>query len=318
VSEDVPVDFDQIVAEHRRGLYAHCYRMLGSVQDAEDAVQEAMLAAWRGLDGFQGRSSLRTWLYRITTHVCLRMSERRRPRVLTPDLVPSRHDTADLGVPLSGPVFLEPLVEEAAEEFYLRREDVELAFIAALQYLPANQRAVLLLRDVLEFSAADVAELLDTTTAAVNSALQRARKSVRDRVARPTQQEELAALGDDGVRELVGAYMTAWERADVPALVDLLADDARFTMPPLPAWFDGRADVARFLAERLFASAWRLVPITANGQPAFACYQRTDPGGPFRLAAVNVLTVRNGLISEITGFIDPALHRFLRFLPERR
>ena len=312
------VDFEQIVARHRRELYAHCYRMLGSVQDAEDAVQEALLAAWRGLDGFQGRSSLRTWLYRITTHVCLRLAEQRRPRVLTPDLVPPRHDTADLGVPIPGPVFLEPLVEEPADERYLRRADVELAFIAALQYLPANQRAVLLLRDVLEFSAAEVAELLDTTPAAINSALQRARKSVDDRVAGPSQQEEIAALGDDGLRELVGSYVRAWERADVPALVGLLAEDARFTMPPLPAWFDGRADIARFLTDRLFASAWRLVPATANGQPAFACYQRTAADGPFRLAAVNVLTVRDGLIAGITGFIDPALHRFLEFLPDHR
>ena len=316
--DDGPVEeaaFERIVAGHRRELYGHCYRMLGSVQDAEDALQEALLAAWRGIAGFQGRSSLRTWLYRVTTNVCLRMAARRPRRLLSPEYGPARRDTADLGEPVEGPVWIEPWVDE---DPYLSRETVELAFVAALQHLPGTQRAVLIIRDVLEFSAAETAEMLDTTTASVNSALQRARKTVAERTPATTQQVELAALGEGGRRELVDAFVAAWERADVPALVALLADDARFTMPPLPAWFDGREDVGRFLAERMFAFAWRLVPLAANGQIAFACYAREPGADVFRLGAINVLAVRRGRVAEISGFLDPGLHRRLGLAAELR
>ena len=306
--------FERLVGRYRGELHAHCYRMLGSLQDAEDAVQEALLAAWRGLPGFEGRSSLRTWLYRVTTNVCLRLSSRRPGRVLSFDHGPARSDTRDLGEPVEGPVWLEPWPQElpAGDEpdpaaAYLRRESVELAFVAALQHLPASQRAVLILREVLGFSAAEVAGILDTTPAAVNSALQRARATVRQRMPARSQQAELAALGPDGRRALVEAFVTAWERADVPALLDLLASDVRLTMPPLPAWFDGREDVGRFLAERVFATPWRLLPIAASGQPAFACYQ--GDGERFRLGAVNLLGLRDGRISWIAGFVDPQLLR---------
>jgi RNA polymerase sigma-70 factor (ECF subfamily) len=236
--------------------------------------------------------------------------------MLSFDHGPARSDPRDLGEPVTGPVWLEPWPDQlptddasdpAAE--YLRRESVELAFVAALQHLPGTQRAVLLLREVLGFTAAEVASILDTTPASVNSAMQRARATVAQRVPPPSQQAELAALGRGGRRALVEAFVTAWERADVPALLDLLAEDARFTMPPLPAWFDGRQDLGRFLAERMFATPWRLVPIAANGQPAFACYQ--DDGGRLRLGAVNVLSLRNRQISWIAGFLDPqVLRRF--------
>ncbi len=190
---------------------------------------------------------------------------------------------------------------------YLRRESVELAFVAALQHLPGTQRAVLILREVLGFTAAEVAGILDTTPASVNSAMQRARATVEQRVPQRTQQAELAALGPSRRRVLVDAFVTAWERADVPALLDLLAEDARFTMPPLPAWFDGREDVGRFLAERVFATPWRLVSIAANGQPAFACYQYD--GERFRLSGGERLSLRDGQISWIVGFVDPQLLR---------
>jgi len=176
--------FDQLVAGYRRELIAHCYRMLGSLHDAEDAVQETLLNAWRGLAEFESRSSLRTWLYRISTNVCLRLSARRPRRMLSPDHGPARSDTADLGEPVTGPIWLEPWPDDVPTEepdpaaSYLRRESVELAFVAALQHLPSSQRAVLILREVLEYSAAEVAEILQTTPAAVNSALQRARKAV--------------------------------------------------------------------------------------------------------------------------------------------
>ena len=199
---------------------------------------------------------------------------------------PPGRDTDDLGEPVAGPVWLEPLPDEVLasepgdtdpEVSYLRRESVELAFVAALQHLPGTQRAVLILREVLEFSATEVARILDTTRASVNSALQRARKAVDQRVPRIAQQAELDALGADGQRELVETFVAAWERADVPAILELLAEDARFTMPPLPAWFLGRDDIGRFFTERVFAAPWRLLPIRANGQLAFACYQG-DPG----------------------------------------
>ncbi|TMR07528.1 sigma-70 family RNA polymerase sigma factor [Actinomadura soli] len=305
--------FDALADRYRGELRAHCYRMLGSLQDAEDGLQESLLAAWRGLPGFQGRSSLRTWLYRVSTNACLRLASKRPPRVLTPDHGPPRSDVHDLGQPVTGPVFLEPWPDDVAadepgpEASFARRENVELAFVAALQHLPATQRAVLILREVLEFSAAEVASFLDLTPTAVNSALQRARKAVQERVPGPSQQTELSALGADGRRELIDAFVAAWERADVDALVALLADDVRFTMPPLPAWFDGRDDVARFFAERVFETPWRLVPVQVNGQPGFACYQR-GPDGRFRTGAINVLSLRDGRITRITAFLDPALY----------
>jgi RNA polymerase sigma-70 factor (ECF subfamily) len=318
-----PPAFERLVARHRGELYAHCYRMLGSVHDAEDAMQESLLDAWRGLAGFEGRSSLRAWLYRVTTNACLRLIRRRPPRMRSPDHGPARRDTADLGEPVAGPVWLEPWPDELSdpsngsdpEASYLRREGVELAFVAALQHLPGLQRAVLILREVLGFSAAEVAQILDTTPASVNSALQRARKAVDERVPATAQRTELDALAPTGRRELVDAFVSAWERADVPALLDLLADDARFTMPPLPAWFQGRTDVGRFFAERVFATPWRLLPVRANGQLAFACYQAEQGDNRFRLGAINVLSVRDGKITEIAGFLDPAVHRSFR-LPE--
>ncbi|GAA1965855.1 sigma-70 family RNA polymerase sigma factor [Catenulispora subtropica] len=304
-----PAAFDQLMAPYRPELTAHCYRMLGSPFDAEDAVQESLLSAWRGLGAFEGRSSVRTWLYRITTNACIRLGSQRSRRLLSPDFGPSRTVGDDLGEPVTEPVWLEPWPDPA--ESYLRREGVELAFVAALQHLPATQRAVLILREVLEFSAADVAELLDTTTASVNSALQRARQTMAAQpdAAPARQRSELAELGPDGVRALVDGFVKAWEDADVDALVDLLTADVRFTMPPLPAWFDGRDDVAGFFAGGVFATPWKLRPIPVNGQLGFACYQQRTPGGPFRLGAINLLTLRDGRIAQVSAFLDPELPR---------
>lgn len=214
-------EFERLIAGYRGELSAHCYRMLGSTQDAEDALQETMLAAWKGLPGFEGRSSMRSWLYRICTNVCLRMSSRRPKRIMSPDHGPARRDTSDLGEPVMGPIWLEPWPDDVVADepgpaaTYLRREGVELAFVAALQHLPGNQRAVLILREVLEYSAAEVAQILDTTPASVNSALQRARKTVSERVPPVSQQAELAALGEDGRRELIAEFVAAWERAEI-------------------------------------------------------------------------------------------------------
>jgi RNA polymerase sigma-70 factor (TIGR02960 family) len=319
--------FERLIARHQRELFAHCYRMLGSVQDAEDALQESLLAAWRGLGGFQGRSSLRAWLYRVTTNACLRLISRRPRRISSPDYGPPWHDTRDVGEPVTEPIWLEPWpeTEPAAStadadpaERLLTRENVELAFVAALQFLPGTQRAVLLVRDVLEFSAAETAAVLETTPASVNSALQRARKAIDERVPPTTQHDELAALGEDGQRELVKAFMAAWEGADIAALTSILAEDARFTMPPLPAWFDGRTDVIRFFAERVFATPWRLVSLPANGQLAFAAYWVAPGTSRFALGGINVLSVHAGHITWIASFLDPSLHRRFGLSPEYR
>jgi RNA polymerase sigma-70 factor (TIGR02960 family) len=292
-----------------------------------DALQESLLGAWRGLRAFEGRSSVRTWLYQITTNACLRLISRRPRRILSPDHGPPRRSEDGLGDPVTGPIWVEPWPEDvgavAAEEVdpaarYLERESVELAFVAALQHLPSSQRAVLILRDVLEFPSAEVARILDTTPAAVNSALQRARKSVRQRVPEKTQRAELDEIGTNGGRELVDAFMDAWERSDVPALVALLTEDARFTMPPLPAWFRGRRDIGSFFAEQMFARPWRLVPLRANGQSAFAGYRGDPDGRRFRLAGINVLEVRAGRIGWIASFLDPDVHRHFGLASEIR
>lgn len=316
--------FERLVAGYRGELYAHCYRMLGSVQDAEDTLQESLLGAWRGIALFEGRSSLRAWLYRVSTNACLRLIARRPGRMLSVDCGPPRRDTRDLGEPVAGPVWLEPLPDEVPAGQRATPTRKRAICGARAWRWPSSrpcsicrvpQRAVLILREVLAFSASEVARILDTTPASVNSALQRARRAVDQRLPRTAQQAELDALGAAGRRELVEAFVAAWERADVPAIVELLAEDARFTMPPLRAWFLGREDIGWFFAERVFATPWRLLPIRANGQLAFACYQGDPDGDRFPLGAINVLSLRAGRIVEIAGFLDPDVHRHFG-LPE--
>ncbi|HET8621764.1 MAG TPA: RNA polymerase subunit sigma-70 [Acidimicrobiales bacterium] len=310
--------FARLVAPHRRELHAHCYRMLGSVPDAEDALQDALVGAWRGLAGFEGRSSLRGWLYRIATHASLRVSERRPRRMAATEHAPSRTDVHDLGAPVTESVFVEPYPDAELADWsgradpearYELRESVELAFVAALQALPATQRAVLVLRDVLAMPAAEVADILDTTVPAVNSALQRARATADRRREGTSQQARLRALGDAGRRRLVDDLVRAWERRDVDGVVALLADDARLTMPPFPAWYDGRAAVRRFFAERIFAHRWRVLPTTANAQPALAGYMGDDGDEALPLNALVVISVRDGRIAALDSFLDPAAHR---------
>jgi RNA polymerase sigma-70 factor (TIGR02960 family) len=295
-------DFAVLVAPFRAELHAYCYRMLGSLQDAEDALQEAMLGAWKGLPGFGGRSALRSWLYRVATNACLRVIGERPPRLL-----PAEYSGPSTGIEVDpmvdGPLWVEPYPDPVGSSYEMR-ESVELAFVSALQHLPATQRAALILRQVLGFTAAEVAELLDTTVPSITSAEQRARETLDRRAPAPSQQATLRDLGADAERALVASFVTAWGRGDVSALVELLARDARFGMPPIPTWFQGRDAVARFFAERVFATPWRLVPLRASGQLAFACYQ----GPEFRLGALNVVTVRDHSICEMTGFLDPAVH----------
>jgi RNA polymerase sigma-70 factor (ECF subfamily) len=319
--------YDVLLEPYRAELRAHCYRMLGSAHDAEDAVQEALLRAWRGLARFEGRSSLRSWLYTIATNVCLKAIERRPKLVLPIDYGAPADPHDGPGRPLLESVWVEPYPDErlglddalaGPEARYEQRESIELAFIAALQHLPARQRAVLILRDVLGFSARDVGAALEMAPASVDSALQRAHKTVEDRLPARSQQATLRALGDDGLRELVGAYVDAWERADVDAVVALLAEEAAMTMPPMPTWYRGREAVAEFLAGWPLAGTARsrIVPTRANGQPAFGHYTPDADTGTFIAHGIHVLTLDGAEIAEITAFLTP--EAFARFgLPDR-
>jgi RNA polymerase sigma-70 factor (ECF subfamily) len=309
--------FGQLVGPYRSELSAHCYRMLGSIHDAEDALQDALLRAWRGLDRFEGRSSLRSWLYTIATNACLRAIERRPKRVLPIDYGPAATDPhGPLAGPLVESVWIDPYPSPDAR--YEQRESVELAFIAALQHLPAQQRAVLILRDVLGFSGAEVADTLDTSPEAVYSALQRAHKTVKQRLPERSQQATLRSLGEDGLREVVQGYVDAWERGDVDALAARLAEDAVFAMPPEPTWFRGQDAIAAFLRATPMREdyRWRVIPTSANGQPAFAHYIWVERQNAFVPEGVAVLTLDGDKIAELTVFRDPEL--FERFgLPAR-
>jgi RNA polymerase sigma-70 factor (ECF subfamily) len=288
-------EFERRVGPYRRELHAHCYRMLASVHDADDALQDAMLRAWRGLGRFEGRSSLRAWLYRIATNASLDLIARRPARVLPLD-----------DAPVAETEWIEPYPDEQLG--YEQREGVELAFVAALQHLPATQRAVLILREVLGFSAAEVAEALDTTVASVNSALQRARGAVRERTPERTQQETLRALGDARLREIVEQYVSAWNRGDVDGVVAMLAEDAAFSMPPLTAWYRGREAIRAFLPTGPLSIPRRFEAITANGQPAFGTYRWVEDERRYVPNAVHVITLRgDGAIADATAFLMPEL-----------
>jgi RNA polymerase sigma-70 factor (ECF subfamily) len=309
--------YGRLVETYRGELHAHCYRMLGSVHDAEDALQEAFLRAWRGLSKFEGRSSLRSWLYRIATNACLDAIGKRPKRVLPVDYGPPSDPHDGPGEPLVESAWVEPYPDEtigvedgyaAPEARYEQRESVELAFIAVVQHLPANQRATLILREVLGFSAKEVAETLDTTTASVNSALQRARKALDERLPDESQQATLRSLGDDGVREVVESYVDAWDRGDIAGVVAMLTDDAAFSMPPLRSWYAG-SDLPDFLSVGPLSGEWRWrqVAARANGQPALAFYAWDAEEETYLPFALNVLTLRGKRISDVTAFINRSI-----------
>jgi RNA polymerase sigma-70 factor (ECF subfamily) len=306
--------YRRLVEPHRPELLAHCYRMLGSVHEAEDALQDAMLRAWRALPRFEERGSVRAWLYKIATNTCLDTIARRPKRVLPIDHAPASDPHAGVGEPVVESVWVEPYPDErlgvedgyaAPEARYEQRESMELAFIAALQHLPANQRAVLITREVLGFSAQETADLLDTTVASANSALQRARKAVDERLPEQSQQATLRALGDDGLRELVESYMDAMQRGDVNAVVAMLAEDAAWSMPPLASWFRGLDSVKVFLANGPLSGEWRWrhLPARVNGQAAVGVYSWDEQAECFRPFALDVLTLEGDRIKEVTAFI---------------
>jgi RNA polymerase sigma-70 factor (ECF subfamily) len=306
----VSKDFTGLTSRFRAELLAHCYRMLGSADEAEDLVQETFLRAWRSYEGFEGRSSVRTWLYRIATNVCLTALERRGRRPLPSGLGGPTDDPAAPLEAASEVPWLQPLPDalvtsgqEDPAAVTASRAGVRLAFVAALQYLSARQRAMLILRDVLEWPAADVARLLDTTTTAVNSGLRRARSQLVQ--AMPVE-DELAEPDDVERRAVLERFAAAIESANAGAMAELLRADVVLEMPPYLTWFAGRDAVLGFVASQLLTAPGdlRLVPVTANGQAAFAVYQR-DERGAYHAHAVQVLTLTATGIARIVAFSDP-------------
>jgi len=301
-------ELDPRLLEHRRELTGYCYRMLGSAFDADDAVQETMVRAWRGLGDFEGRSALRSWLYRIATNVCLDQLSGRQRRALPMDLSGSPWQPVEASLAARRPAtaWVEPVLDRQVvaqdadpAEQAVQRESIRLAFVSALQHLPPRQRAVLLLREVLRWRADEVAQLLDTTVASVNSALQRARATMAV-VGGEAETEPL----DDVHRALLERYVDAFERYDVEGLVSLLHEDATQHMPPLEMWLRGRADIGTWmLGPGAKCRGSRVLPTIANGAPAFAQY-RPRAGGGHEPWALHVLEVRNGRVAHISSFLD--------------
>ncbi|WP_245283987.1 sigma-70 family RNA polymerase sigma factor [Bradyrhizobium sp. Cp5.3] len=309
--------FERLAEPFRRELRLHCYRMLGSLHEAEDLVQETYLRAWRSFDSFEGSGTFRSWLYRIATNACLNALESRK---IAQRVLPDRQGPAASGMPESGPAteiaWLEPYPDSQLdgiaddrpnpEARYVSREAVQLAFVATIQQLPPRQRAVLLLCDVLGWAATEAATLLGGSTASINSALQRARETLAKRY--PDGRPQVAARPDTAQQELLSRYLSAWEGHDLDGFVALLKEDATFTMPPWLQWYAGREEIRSF-----FAIAWqscrgmRLVPTAANGQPAFAVYARTEADPRLAANAIHVLTLVGERISTVTMFLEPRM-----------
>jgi RNA polymerase sigma-70 factor, ECF subfamily len=311
--------FGELVESHRAELRAHCYRMLGSVHDAEDAVQNALLRAWRGLAGFEGRSTVRSWLYSIATNTALDLATHRSRRELPVEFGPSGAPGAVLAPAITDPVWLEPCPESwlagtatpPPEARYERRESVELAFMVMLQQLPPLQRAVLILRDVMGFSAAEVAAQLGTSVPSGNSALQRARAAAQTSLPSVSQQLALRALGTQRVARLARRYADALEAGDADALLSMLTADATWSMPPIPTWFQGHDALRQWLVRDPLQVRWQHLPTQANGQLAVGCYLYSADAGRFVPEVIDVLTVAGDKIAAVTAFVvadepDPA------------
>lgn len=308
--------FERLVAPQRQSLRAHCYRLLGNVADADDALQETLVGAWQGLAGFERRSTLRSWLFTIATNASMKLAARRPRRTTPPEHAPPSDPRAPLPEMNDEVPWLEPFPgsslseERSAEAQYSERESIELAFVAALQLLPATQRAVLILRDVLGFSAQETAAALETSVASANSALQRARDTLAQHTPAMTQAAGRHALGDEAHRALVDRFLTTWIQADVPGLVALLAEDVTFTMPPLPCWFRGRDHVSTFFAERVFALRWKFVLTVANAQPAIAAYGWDEQTARYRFEVLSVLDFVGDRVAAVSSFLNTPAERW--------
>lgn len=301
-------EFGALAEPHRRELQAHCYRMMGSVQDAEDMVQEAFLRAWHRRETFEGRASFRAWLYKIATHACLDRLKKLPRRVVPMTYQAVSTQAEPIPAPVLEPIWLEPYPDDLLgdgdpEAMISSREHITLAFIVALQLLPPRQRAVLILRDVLDWQAREVAALLEMSVPAVKSALHRARSTLANRDI--IEDHTL----DDAAQQQLDDYVRAWETADVDRLLRLLKDDATFSMPPIPSWYRGRAEIGGLISSTIFAGdangRWRLLPARANRQVAFGLYRQSESG--YAAYGIQVLTFQGGLIADITTFRNPAL-----------
>jgi RNA polymerase sigma-70 factor, ECF subfamily len=303
--------FGELTGLYAAELRAHCYRMLGSVHDAEDALQEVLLRAWRGLPGFKGRGSVRSWLYAIATNAALDAAQHRSRRELPVDFGPAAGSGAGLNPPITDLPWLEPFPDRwlapgagpSPEARYEQRESVELAFIAALQHLPPLQRAALLLREVAGFSTADISRQLGASPAAVNSALQRARATARDRLPGRNQQETLRLLGDQRTRALAERYADALERGDADTLISMLTETATWSMPPSSTWYRGHRAIREFLVRYPLTDRWQHLPTRANGQLAVGCYLRDRDTGRYFPAVIDVLTLDGDKIAAVTAFL---------------
>jgi RNA polymerase sigma-70 factor (ECF subfamily) len=296
--------------QHRVELTAHCYRMLGSAFEAEDAVQETMVRAWRNLEQFEGRAALRSWLYRIATNVCLDMLESRERRARPMDLGPARDPAGPIGDTLPEVTWIEPIPDGLAvpadgdpAEVTVARETIRLAFVAALQHLPPRQRAVLILCEVLRWKATEVAELLDTSVASVNSALQRARATLD---ASDVSAAKLSPSVDEADADLLARYVEAFEQYDMEALTSLIQEDATQSMPPYELWLSGRDDIlAWWVGQGAGCRGSRVIPtVAANGAPAFGQYKPSESGSGYDPWALQVLEISDGRIVEFTFFLD--------------
>jgi len=308
---DIAVDTEHRLEEHRKELTGYCYRMLGSAFEADDAVQETLLRAWRSLEDFEERSALRTWLYRIATNVCFDMLRSRQRRALPMDMSPAASSAdAPLADPLPDSTWIEPIPDSRVlvgdpAELAVSRESVRLAFVAALQYLPPRQRAVLILREVLRWKTTEVAALLETTQASVNSALQRARATLEIKELNPAHPPERM---DDAQRSLLDRYVDAFERYDIDSFVSLLHEDALQSMPPYPMWLESRDEIARWmLGPGEGCRGSRLLAFEANGRPAFAQYRPSGPGGRHEPWNIHVVEISEGRVAAITYFLDTKL-----------
>jgi RNA polymerase sigma-70 factor (ECF subfamily) len=302
--------YEALIERHRSELHAHCYRMLASVHDADDAVQDALIRAWRGLARFESRSSIRTWLFKIATNSSFDLLKKRSRRELPVDYTERAGPGESPGAALLEEPWIEPYPDrfiEAGEKSpharYEARESLELSFIVVVQNVPPRQRAVFILREVLGFSASEVADLLDISVAAVNSALQRARATVANRMPRTTQSAELSRLGDGGVRDLAGRYAIAIDEGDMRGLMALLTTDARWSMPPHPRWYKGRSAIEEFHEQFVSGERWRHRTTFANGQLAVGGYTFDEARGRYVAAVLDVLTLRDGLVESVTAFI---------------
>jgi RNA polymerase sigma-70 factor (ECF subfamily) len=313
-------EFGARVEMYRRELGAHCYRMMGCIQDAEDMVQETFLRAWRRHETLEDASSLRAWLYTIATNACLD-ALKKRPKRLAPVTLGAASTLAEpIPEQILEPIWLEPYpdallladAERNPEEMVIEREDIALAFVVALHLLPPRQRVVLLLRDVLDWPASEVATFLDMTVSAVKSALHRARAIIADHY----HNHHAPAIDpgwklDDATRQQLNAYVSAWEAADGVALARLLKDDATFSMPPIPAWYRGRETIRGLVSRTIFsgeaAGRWRLLPTAANGQVAFGLYRRAEAASVYQAYGIQVVTLSDGMVNDVTTFIDTSL-----------